>query len=358
MLADHMQRERNSFSLLRLIAALAVLVSHSYLVVRGPGPVQPLDGVMPYNLGQHAVHIFFIISGLTLSQSWHRNPDAWMFVVSRVARIFPGLLALGLVFSFAIGLAMTNQDRAAYLVEGHTWSYPLALLLFFEDAVPPHRVFEEARMAGEANVPLWTIKYEVFAYIMFVAVAFCGMLSRLQKSLIMLAMIATIFTLISVHPEFARSFPVLESLARFGTCFMIGVCLYAARDRIPTSPWLLVLLVPLLLSGDEVVAKLLSFLAATVVVLGTSTYGPLTRWASRTDVSYGTYIYGWPIQQVLAVTFPAIGMPLHLLLSLTLVPAAGYISWRLIELPALAAKDRWKRGRPALVPLAEEGASG
>jgi peptidoglycan/LPS O-acetylase OafA/YrhL len=67
------------------------------------------------------------------------------------------------------------------------------------------------------------------------------------------------------------------------------------------------------------------------LILGGALPGALARFARRTDISYGTYIYGWPIQQALVALIPGIALSVHLVLSLLLAPIAGLLSWRLVE---------------------------
>jgi peptidoglycan/LPS O-acetylase OafA/YrhL len=63
-------------------------------------------------------------------------------------------------------------------------------------------------------------------------------------------------------------------------------------------------------------------------------------WRVRTDLSYGIYIYHWPLQQLLVLTAlgttsAAVFVPVSI--ALVLIPAAA--SWYLVERPALRHKD-------------------
>jgi peptidoglycan/LPS O-acetylase OafA/YrhL len=96
------------------------------------------------------------------------------------------------------------------------------------------------------------------------------------------------------------------------------------------------------------------FLAETcgVLWLGLARGVPLVPL--KGDLSYGTYLYGWPIQQSLVALFPS-GAALTLLfpaLALTLMAAS--VSWYFVEKPSLALKvrilggERRDRAEPAL----------
>lgn len=65
-------RDRNNFNLLRLVAASAVVVSHAVLLHPRHKNYQILSDVNFYHLGDHAVNVFFVLSGLTVAASLSR----------------------------------------------------------------------------------------------------------------------------------------------------------------------------------------------------------------------------------------------------------------------------------------------
>jgi len=62
----------------------------------------------------------------------------------------------------------------------------------------------------------------------------------------------------------------------------------------------------------------------------------------RCDISYGVYLYGWPVQKLLIWYFPGLTSVAIFILSATLCAAAGYCSWRIVEEPFLRIKPRRK----------------
>lgn len=62
----------------------------------------------------------------------------------------------------------------------------------------------------------------------------------------------------------------------------------------------------------------------------------------RGDYSYGIYLYGIPVQQVVRATFPTLEDPiLLLLLVLVVLLPLAMLSWHLIEKPVLALRKRY-----------------
>ena len=89
-LGQHASGRDNNFNLIRMIAALCVMVSHSFFMVRGRGAAEPLSDFLPhYSLGRLSVWTFFIISGFFISQSFDRKRSVGDFVLARVLRIYP-----------------------------------------------------------------------------------------------------------------------------------------------------------------------------------------------------------------------------------------------------------------------------
>jgi peptidoglycan/LPS O-acetylase OafA/YrhL len=147
------------------------------------------------------------------------------------------------------------------------------------------------------------------------------------------------------------------NVAHFGYVFLLGAAcaLYAERIEIDDRLGLLagvIFLVTLrqgglLLLGVPAFAYLCLYLAVRLPLAGFDRHG---------DFSYGTYIYAFPLQQMLALHgLQRHGLAAFMAVSLVTATAAAFVSWHLIERPALRLKDwaPWRRsrsGRPAETP--------
>ena len=63
VLARFAEKGANSFGAVRLLAAIAVIATHSVAVVGGYHSLEPLRALTGLSLGTHAVHVFFALSG-------------------------------------------------------------------------------------------------------------------------------------------------------------------------------------------------------------------------------------------------------------------------------------------------------
>src|SRR4051812_27001825 len=96
-----------SFDLMRLAAALLVVVSHTFPLTGRP----PLRIWGVEDLGALGVSIFFVISGYLVSASYVRDPKSYL--VKRLLRIEPGLIASLVVTVLALS-AVTTAPPAEY----------------------------------------------------------------------------------------------------------------------------------------------------------------------------------------------------------------------------------------------------
>jgi peptidoglycan/LPS O-acetylase OafA/YrhL len=137
----------------------------------------------------------------------------------------------------------------------------------------------------------------------------------------------------------------VESSARFAMCFLIGVAAWLCRKRLPLDIRVLPLLagvVVLFVNTPFERPLMIVFEAYAVLWLA---FVPLLAdnlAAPAADLSYGIYLYGFPLEQAAWAVAPSNPWALVVLaLPLTLLAAA--LSWRFVERPALAYKAPVRR---------------
>jgi peptidoglycan/LPS O-acetylase OafA/YrhL len=115
MLGDRESFGRNSFQLIRLALAVAVLYRHSFdLLATGHADVV-LDLIPPRtHLGRIALCFFMVVSGFLVAQSWTQSHGWRDFLWRRVLRVYPGfIVASGL--SVFVAAPLGSPNPAAYL---------------------------------------------------------------------------------------------------------------------------------------------------------------------------------------------------------------------------------------------------
>lgn len=314
------------FDYLRLIAAVLV-VAHHARVLDGRSPV--LIGTS-LDLGALGVGIFFVISGYLVAGSLARTPSLTTFLAKRALRIFPGLLAALLVTAFVIGPASTALAASDYLAAPEVYGYVLKNLTLYAVTYDLPGVFMSVPLAGVVNGSLWTLRLEFTAYL---ALAALGALRQATPKVLTVLALAAAAGSIAIH---ALGLDAKSDLFRMaylaganGFLFLSGAALQASNWRAP--PWLTAATALLLITP-------LWFLGLPLIVLR---LGMIEAPKIRADLSYGLYIYSFPLQQVLAQQGR-----LDLVASLAVALPCAALSWFLVEKPALRFKARLAQAQP------------
>jgi peptidoglycan/LPS O-acetylase OafA/YrhL len=343
VLAEVLEAKGNSFNAVRLLAALAVVVSHSFALVFGSNLAQPISWGA-YNLGANAVNVFFVLSGLMLSRSFERDADLRTYTAARVLRIFPALLVAGMVVGWVVGPLAASPSIAGYFGDLQGLLYPLTSLVIF-NAAHVHSGFAGSPFPDELNMPLWTVKYELLAYAVFGLASVTGLLRGKFTVIALCVLFGLALTLASTPASMEHS--PLTSVIRFGFCFLVGVVLYRFRDVVQLKPGMAILIVaavvPLGLTFLGPATWILA-LAYGAVTLASCRLPVVTGFSNRWDISFGVYIYGWPIQQIfMGVEGVHDILVLHVALSLLVVMIVGWLSFVIVERPAMRQR-RWLAG--------------
>jgi peptidoglycan/LPS O-acetylase OafA/YrhL len=334
-------RGSNNFDLVRIVAAASVIISHAFTQVYGPEATEPLASVSVYTLGGHAVNIFFILSGLLVAASLDRTPNLAAFTASRALRIFPGLIVCVLLVAFLMGPMVTAYSVGDYLASPDLYAYLVGTMSLVTTDGPLPGVFDSLPEAGIVNVPLWTLKYEVLAYALLTIVAVLGIWrNRLLFWIFIVGLISfhAAAEMTHAHPE---EHGMVGHLSRFMICFFIGVVAFRLRDRIRLSlggaitAALLLWVTNGTALEESIVYPAIGYLTFCFAALPMPRLRALT---ARGDISYGLYIYGWPVAQILVLVVPGIGAMELAVLSLVGAGLLASASWRFVERPALSLK--------------------
>jgi peptidoglycan/LPS O-acetylase OafA/YrhL len=123
--------------------------------------------------------------------------------------------------------------------------------------------------------------------------------------------------------------------------FLTGACLYAFSDRVPMSGHLALLSACTVAVGGYLPDyRIIAAPALTYLIFWIAARLRHPRWNRTTDLSFGLFLFGFPVQQTLLVLgWPWLHPAAFFVVSwLATVPFA-LVSWFAIERPAM----RWKR---------------
>jgi peptidoglycan/LPS O-acetylase OafA/YrhL len=343
---DHavLATRRNSLNLIRLVLALAVLVFHAY----------PLGGftgkptLLGVGLGGWAVAGFFCLSGYLIQASRDSRPVE-TYLMLRIARIFPAYWVCLVVTAFVFAPAayvMAKGTIDGFLTSGPTapLDYVLTNAFLRINSYAVGDTLTTVPYPVAWNGSLWTLYYEFICYL---ALAVLGVFAWWRGRIAVLVALAAVTALAVGYPHVAPyvgNDPHVANLVALAPYFFAGAAVYRWRDRVPLT-WPVALLSAGLVVGasalDPQRGPVLTAAAFATALLYLGTVLPSPRWVRGNDVSYGVYIYAFPVQQLLVVFgVHTAGLWPYVIATTALTALAAVGSWYAIERPALRTARR------------------
>ncbi|TDE17251.1 acyltransferase family protein [Dyadobacter psychrotolerans] len=348
----------NNFHFLRLMAAILVIYGHSYPLL-GLGHldyIQELTGGL-FPSAQIGVCIFFAISGYLIAKSLKSSTPV-KFVQKRLLRIYPGLIAAVLFTMFVIGPIATTASLSEYFSSVETYFYIRVLKLFpnYPDSLP--YVFKNLPV-GLVNGSLWTLAYEITCYgaLLLSYIIFGNRIKFALLTVFLLLWSTYLFwyDFLTRHPNQLRIIHLsLLDLLNFGLYFLVGNLIYFFQHLIKyqwywLSGLILIFVSAYVLSAFYGLIPLAGIAWTRYLLLPYALFyfglktGILNSVGKIGDLSYGLYIYAFPVQQLI-VTF--YGMKISatqmFLSSLIFLLPIAWLSWNYIESPFLKLKSKVK----------------
>lgn len=330
---DNLLKSReNNFDFMRFVAALAVIFSHSFDVA--PGEKEPLLNFSHdiFSIGSISVAIFFIISGMLISQSFDRSDSFLTFARARVLRIYPALIVIIILSVFIIGPIFTTLSTSQYFHDLTTFRYLKNMLAIHINYTLPG-VFPVNHLPNIFNASLWSLPQEIGCYFLIAVVGFL-----FTKKYVQAFIIGIIILLVYRQVLFAEH---VQNVYYFG----LGALIYVFRNKIIINKYAGILSFFAFIANLYFNTNMISAYIITGITLGyfilysgfiKTTH--LKNWSKGGDFSYGLYIWAFPIQQIVYLRFPTFNPYYNFLVSSCLTLVMAYISWHLVEKHALKLK--------------------
>lgn len=348
---------KNNFDLLRLLAALQVLVFHArdHLEIQNEFLDYFVSDFLNFFPG---IQIFFFISGFLIYNSFERNRNnVAQFFVNRFLRIYP---ALWVCFLFTVLLLLIDfngnyQDLLSIPMLG--WS--LTQLSFLQFYTPDILRFWGL---GTPNGSLWSISVEIQYYLIIPLLYL--LLSKSKRFWIPFSIIFLMSAFTNFYiGQISLNNPNL--ISKFGWVFivthlhyfLIGIIIKKYWDRLKPYfehkflIWLTLYILTYtfcnsfldisfashwIISPLHLVGNIM--LAGITFSFAYSFYGVSSKLLKGNDISYGLYIY-----HMLVINFLIHRNCLfeikYLFLTILLTSILAILSWLFVEKPTLAFKN-------------------
>ncbi|EKN62782.1 acyltransferase [Schinkia azotoformans] len=310
----------NNFNFMRLIFAFMVVYSHSYGLLTLPEP-----HFLGRTLGNLAVHCFFVLSGYLITISYLNSKNTIDFFKKRALRLIPAFL-----IAYFLSRTLSSVFNK-----------------FIDNPVP--YIF---------NGTIWTLSWEVLAYVICALIGFAGILTpSILGAFWITSYVYIIINYGSSSPTYQVIVPMLflflsggfiavnEQKLKLTSSGLISILVLSILAFIPELPKRVINTLYWLYGPEfpqEAINYFLYLMLLPLAIIYLGKYIPLILKA-KNDISYGVYIYAWPIQQTIIFLFLRNNVSLHPLLlfalSSIITAITSYFSWRFIEKPALSLKQ-------------------
>ncbi len=343
-LSEYSQGRDNNFNLIRILAALAVLVTHSFALIYGTAEAEPFRGSLGITLGTIAVDVFFITSGFLVTASLLNRQNTIEFIWARFLRIFPAMFVMLILTVFGLGLVFTSIPWQDYLSHSQTWIYFVkcaTLIAGVEYNLPG--IFENNPWKNAVNGSLWTMPYEVRMYsILAVFWVALGVFPRFRaKTLTWVILICSLiagFLVIGIHFTSGQE----NQFVRLFFMFFTGASFFILKEHIVLSRrifwFFLISLCFSMFSKNAFFVIYLITIAYCLFYISYIPSGIIRKYNQLGDYSYGLYIYAFPVQQSIMALFPETTVITMILFSLPIALSLAALSWHLLERKALGLK--------------------
>ena len=328
----------SGFDYLRLSLSLIVIFWHSNGIVAA-GHVGRNATLQLF--ARVAVPMFFALSGFLVSSSLDRTGDVGRFLVNRLLRVLPALFVVVVLSALVVGPLFTSLPLRDYFAAPGFAAYFLNLVGVVHVTLPG--VFA-AHPPAEVNRSLWTIPLEVQCYLALAAVFLAGGFRR-TPLLVAGLIVATTLCAWAYRDYSYLASPSVPSRAVM-LYFLAGAIVYRVRIRLPGGALVAagLLAVGWAMLADERWTLLSPLVLAYAAAALGCTAPPRLPVIFGGDYSYGLYLYGMPVQQVLIALVGAMPLWVHFPLSVAVAGGVAALSWHWVEKPALGLKA-WVRRR-------------
>jgi peptidoglycan/LPS O-acetylase OafA/YrhL len=357
--------KNNSFDFIRLLLSILIVINHSEtigklfhyssLTVRDYNPTGT-------SLGGFSVYGFFVISGFLITRSFVNSSSIGNFCVNRIKRIYPGFIVslfftaflfvplyflLQNNFNFAKFYSTYNLESVQYFIQN----------IFIEVRKPVIDNLNPDHF--DINGPYWSLIHEVRAYFLVFILGILGVFNKrfFVAGLAILFNIGYVLNSLEINIPFTNllfknvfnSYIEDTHILIIFTYFIFGMVFYIFQENVIWNKWIYGLSILGLIIGWKFdIFPIFAPTCFTYFVLYSSQVFPLRNLAKKIgDLSYGIYIYSWPIQLCLLYLGlnkitgnKYIDYIYFASASIGLSVAAGYLSWNFVEKRWLVRKSQ------------------
>ncbi|MGN0187564.1 MAG: acyltransferase family protein [Paludibacteraceae bacterium] len=326
--------QQNCFDFLRFLFAFIVVVGHTLVLTQIPS----YQVLKPFADTMLSVTGFFIISGFLISRSYKNSTSLASYFAKRAKRLLPAYVTVIMCCALAF-CAISSLPVKDYFSSDQFIQYiaaNLSFLNFLQPCLPG--VFDGHYMCA-VDGALWTLKIEIGFYLLVPLLIYlmrkCGKYDWLFMILIYISAIVYrhIFTALGEDNHFYSL--LNHQLPAFMSYFVVGMFTETYFDLIikHKNKWILPALLITAIEYYFEYEYLFPLTFGLIIIYCAYSLPWLNNFGKYGDISYGIYIWHFPIIQLFIHIGLFDNMPIWLAFAITIlcVLAMGWLSWNLVE---------------------------
>lgn len=301
---NYTSRDANNFNLIRMIAAYMVIFAHAAAIQgRGVDIVAKITGQT--HSGQMAVFIFTFLSGIFITKSVI-NSDVKSFIKKRIVRLYPELI-ICLIVILLLGSIFTTYSQYDYWTNPQTGKYFFANLFEIANEHILPGVFEN-HPNSSMNGVLWYITFEIRVYLLWALLkSFSVFKDKTKTNIVLVILLSWVISKPNLMPFLGSDVNLYGSMdfPQYTITFIIGALVYVNAKEVCINYGHIILSILLMyVFRHSSIATWVWAFGFVVISLWIGTNKRVLKIKIK-DLSYGIFLYGWPVGQLINEFFPS-----------------------------------------------------
>lgn len=335
-----LENRSNNFGFLRLLLATLVIIAHSAEILDQNRSREILTNIFgTITFGELAIDCFFLISGYLILKSFLSSSTLKSYLMKRVLRIYPGFIVASLFCIFVL-IPISGE---LHLITNTLKDWFSAVIRMLTLNIPQVKNTQYPTLNGA----MWSIWLEFVCYLC-IPIVYITKFNKPKTYGILAVLMMSIFLITQISGKNIWLPHVrldLHHTSRLMCAFLIGGLFYLLRDKVIWNK-------PITIGCTLLLLISLNF--KNTAEIGLMTFGAyllfnfalnyknrlLNSIGGKVDISYGVYLYAWPVQIYVIKYYPHINLYVLMLVALIGASILGYLSWSLIEKPFIQLKSK------------------
>ncbi len=282
--------------------------------------------------GQMRVKAFFTITGFLVVYSFLRRKSLKVYCWKRIVRIMPAYITT-ILLCYLAGYFFSTASATDYYFSAQSLKYlvaNLSFLNFIEPCLPG--LFTDNIYGPFVNGSLWSMKLEVIFYILVPLIVF--LMQKVNKTIIL----AIVYVLLTIYNQFYDN--SVNTIIYFfsGTAILLYFDWFCQHIKWIFSFCLVYMFI--IFSFDYSFLYYIEPLIFSAIIVAIAYFcKPLNFLQKYDNISYGLYLYHFPVIQVLVqYKLHQYNIYLTFVITLLITILIAIASWYIIEKPMLKYK--------------------